>query len=60
MQFADNKSPKPTDRVVYVAGAFDLFHIGHLDFLEVARKEGDYLIVGQYLNFFFPVVFLPF
>ena len=60
MQFADNKSPKPTDRVVYVAGAFDLFHIGHLDFLEVARKEGDYLIVGQYLNFFFPVMILPF
>lgn len=50
MQFADNKSPKPTDRVVYVAGAFDLFHIGHLDFLEVARKEGDYLIVGLHTD----------
>lgn len=31
---------------MYVDGAFDLFHPGHLDFLEQARKHGDYLIVG--------------
>jgi ethanolamine-phosphate cytidylyltransferase len=34
------------DRIVYTAGAFDLFHVGLLDYLEQARKEGDYLIVG--------------
>lgn len=38
---------------VYVAGAFDLFHVGHLDFLEQARKHGDYLIVGLHTD---PVV----
>ncbi|KAH8251336.1 hypothetical protein KR032_008213, partial [Drosophila birchii] len=38
---------------VYVAGAFDLFHVGHLDFLEKARKLGDYLIVGLHTD---PVV----
>jgi ethanolamine-phosphate cytidylyltransferase len=34
------------DRIVYCPGAFDLFHIGHLAFLEEAAKHGDYLIVG--------------
>ena len=39
---------QPTDRIVYVCGAFDLFHVGHLSFLEEAAKYGDYLIVGIY------------
>ena len=38
----------PNDKIVYVCGAFDLFHIGHLAFLEEARKLGDYLIVGLF------------
>ncbi|PAV77246.1 hypothetical protein WR25_17907 [Diploscapter pachys] len=33
-------------QVVYVCGSFDLFHLGHLLFLEKAAKLGDYLIVG--------------
>ncbi|XP_015111311.1 ethanolamine-phosphate cytidylyltransferase isoform X1 [Diachasma alloeum] len=50
IQFSDGKSPQPGDRIIYVAGAFDLFHVGHLDFLEVAKKEGDYLIVGLHTD----------
>lgn len=50
IQFSDGKSPQPDDKIVYVAGAFDLFHVGHLDFLEVAKKEGDYLIVGLHTD----------
>ena len=53
VQFSDGKSPRPGDRVVYVVGAFDLFHVGHLDFLEKAAKYGDYLIVGLHTD---PVV----
>lgn len=36
-----------------MAGAFDLFHVGHLDFLEKAKALGDYLIVGLHTD---PVV----
>lgn len=50
MQFSDGKGPAPGDKIVYVAGAFDLFHIGHLDFLEKAKKLGDFLIVGLHTD----------
>lgn len=50
IQFSNGKSPKHGDRIVYVAGAFDLFHVGHLDFLEAASKHGDYLIVGLHTD----------
>ncbi|KAL7670584.1 hypothetical protein ACOME3_005520 [Neoechinorhynchus agilis] len=45
-QFANNKDPKPSDRIVYVDGGFDLFHIGHVRLLKLARQFGDYLVVG--------------
>jgi ethanolamine-phosphate cytidylyltransferase len=45
-QFATQKQPKPGDRVVYVDGTWDLFHAGHIEFLEQCRKQGDFLLVG--------------
>ncbi|KAF8931898.1 Ethanolamine-phosphate cytidylyltransferase [Dissophora ornata] len=41
-----NKEPKKGDKVVYVDGGFDLFHVGHIEFLRRARAMGDYLVVG--------------
>ena len=53
LQFSNKEGPKANDKIVYVAGAFDLFHIGHLDFLEKAKAHGTYLIVGLHTD---PVV----
>lgn len=50
IQFAEGKDPRPGDRIVYVDGAFDLFNIGHVAFLEKAKAEGDYLIVGLHTD----------
>lgn len=46
VQFSEGLEPKPTDRVVYVDGTFDLFHVGHIEFLKRAKALGDFLIVG--------------
>ena len=47
-QFSNTREPKPTDKIVYVGSSFDIFHSGQVEFLEKARKMGDFLMVGIY------------
>ncbi|PSS36374.1 Ethanolamine-phosphate cytidylyltransferase [Actinidia chinensis var. chinensis] len=47
VQFSNGgKGPCPNARVVYIDGAFDLFHAGHVEILKSARQLGDFLLVG--------------
>uniref|UniRef100_A0A8P4KRU1 ethanolamine-phosphate cytidylyltransferase n=1 Tax=Dicentrarchus labrax TaxID=13489 RepID=A0A8P4KRU1_DICLA len=52
IQFASGTEPQPGDTIIYVAGAFDLFHIGHVDFLEMVYKQAErpYVIVGLHFD----------
>ncbi|KAI9224291.1 hypothetical protein BC828DRAFT_373793 [Blastocladiella britannica] len=46
VQFSEGREPKTGDKIVYVDGDWDLFHVGHIEFLRKARKLGDYVLVG--------------
>eukprot|EP01024_Parvocaulis_polyphysoides_P059529 TRINITY_DN643_c0_g6_i2.p1 TRINITY_DN643_c0_g6~~TRINITY_DN643_c0_g6_i2.p1 ORF type:complete len:373 (+),score=26.92 TRINITY_DN643_c0_g6_i2:468-1586(+) len=48
VQFSNNLNvPKnKSKRVVYVDGAFDVFHCGHVGILQKAREIGDFVLVG--------------
>jgi len=46
VQFSEGREPKPNDKIVYIDGTYDLFHVGHSDILKLAKSMGDYLLVG--------------
>src|SRR5580692_3107919 len=33
-------------KIVFANGVFDLLHVGHVRYLQAARAEGDFLVVG--------------
>merc|ERR1719162_855843 len=45
-EFATAKQPKANDKIVYVSGSFDMFHVGHAQLLKEARELGTFLFVG--------------
>eukprot|EP00193_Tetraselmis_chui_P020197 CAMPEP_0177794922 /NCGR_PEP_ID=MMETSP0491_2-20121128/25925_1 /TAXON_ID=63592 /ORGANISM="Tetraselmis chuii, Strain PLY429" /LENGTH=466 /DNA_ID=CAMNT_0019317653 /DNA_START=115 /DNA_END=1515 /DNA_ORIENTATION=+ len=46
LQFSDGNVAPRDARIVYIDGAFDVFHVGHVKALEMARAQGDFLLVG--------------
>ncbi|CAN0839097.1 Ethanolamine-phosphate cytidylyltransferase [Linum grandiflorum] len=50
VQFSNGKGPGPNARVVYIDGAFDLFHAGHVEILRKAKQLGDFLLVGVHTD----------
>ncbi|KAJ6969248.1 hypothetical protein NC653_037039 [Populus alba x Populus x berolinensis] len=46
VQFSNGKGPGQDARIIYIDGAFDLFHAGHVEILKLARALGDFLLVG--------------
>uniref|UniRef100_A0A7N0RAN2 Ethanolamine-phosphate cytidylyltransferase n=1 Tax=Kalanchoe fedtschenkoi TaxID=63787 RepID=A0A7N0RAN2_KALFE len=50
VQFSNGKGPGPDARIVYIDGAFDLFHAGHVEILRLARGLGDFLLVGVHTD----------
>jgi len=44
VKLAENK--RHGQRIVFANGCFDTLHVGHIRYLEGARREGDVLVVG--------------
>jgi len=45
-QFSSGKTAKADDVVVYIDGAWDMFHAGHIEILKNAHELGHFLICG--------------
>ncbi|MGL4948083.1 MAG: adenylyltransferase/cytidyltransferase family protein, partial [Mycoplasma sp.] len=45
-EFCNNRVPQEGDKIVYIDGAFDILHVGHVETLRKAREMGDFLYVG--------------
>lgn len=46
VQFSNGKVAPENAKTVYIDGAFDVFHPGHVKILKAAKEQGDFLLVG--------------
>jgi D-beta-D-heptose 7-phosphate kinase/D-beta-D-heptose 1-phosphate adenosyltransferase len=45
-EIADKLAPHRNKKIVFTNGCFDLLHVGHVRYLQEARRLGDMLVVG--------------
>eukprot|EP00878_Enallax_costatus_P014207 GHUV01014861.1.p1 GENE.GHUV01014861.1~~GHUV01014861.1.p1 ORF type:complete len:381 (+),score=118.13 GHUV01014861.1:154-1296(+) len=50
VQFSEGKSAPEGATIVYIDGAFDVFHVGHVEILRLAKQQGDFLLVGLHTD----------
>lgn len=50
VQFSNGRVPAENARIVYIDGAFDVFHPGHVRTLAAAKAHGDFLLVGVHTD----------
>ncbi|KAF6254698.1 CTP-phosphoethanolamine cytidylyltransferase [Scenedesmus sp. NREL 46B-D3] len=50
VQFSEGKFAPEGATIVYIDGAFDVFHVGHVEILELAKQQGDFLLVGLHTD----------
>eukprot|EP00879_Flechtneria_rotunda_P030492 GHRR01033130.1.p1 GENE.GHRR01033130.1~~GHRR01033130.1.p1 ORF type:complete len:389 (+),score=115.52 GHRR01033130.1:193-1359(+) len=50
VQFSEGKSAPEGATIVYIDGAFDVFHAGHVEILRLAKEAGDFLLAGLHTD----------
>lgn len=50
VQFSNGRVAPEGARIVYIDGAFDCFHPGHVKILKAAKAYGDFLLVGLHTD----------
>ncbi|KAG2422672.1 hypothetical protein HXX76_015837 [Chlamydomonas incerta] len=50
VQFSNGRVAPEGARIVYIDGAFDCFHPGHVKILKAAKAQGDFLLVGLHTD----------
>lgn len=47
-EFCNEKLPLPGQKIIYIDGAWDCLHVGHISALKQAKERGDFVYAGLY------------